>query len=256
MSEVWERRERTSGSRRGSRRCRTSSSSVLASAPGERVLDLATGTGEVAIRAARAGATVTAIDIAEPMLEKARAARRGGGRRRRVRPRRRRVPARTTTRASTCVALELRPHLRARPRERRRRARARRRARRPARLHRVEAEPEARRALPPLHRGADRGPRGLRVGPRGPRRGHARRGLRARVRGRHALARGRLGRGDLEALLGVGAAGDRARSSGSTPSRREEFHRAFVELYESYRDGRRRIRARPRRYLLVLGRRK
>jgi len=35
---------------------------------------------------------------------------------------------------------------------------------------------------------------------------------------------------------------------------REEFHRAFVELYETYgtKDG---IRA-PRRYLLVLGRRK
>jgi SAM-dependent methyltransferase len=40
--------------------------------PGERVLDLATGTGEVAVRAARGGATVTAIDIAEPMLAKAR----------------------------------------------------------------------------------------------------------------------------------------------------------------------------------------
>ena len=40
--------------------------------PGERVLDLATGTGEVAIRAARAGGDVTAIDITEPMLEKAR----------------------------------------------------------------------------------------------------------------------------------------------------------------------------------------
>ena len=39
---------------------------------GERVLDLATGTAEVALRAARAGATVTAIDIAEPMLAKAR----------------------------------------------------------------------------------------------------------------------------------------------------------------------------------------
>ena len=45
---------------------------VLELRPGERVLDLATGTGEVAIRAARAGATVTAIDIAEPMIEKAR----------------------------------------------------------------------------------------------------------------------------------------------------------------------------------------
>jgi ubiquinone/menaquinone biosynthesis C-methylase UbiE len=40
--------------------------------PGDRVLDLATGTGEVALRAARAGATVTAIDVAEPMLETAR----------------------------------------------------------------------------------------------------------------------------------------------------------------------------------------
>jgi SAM-dependent methyltransferase len=40
--------------------------------PGDRVLDLATGTGELALRAARAGATVTAIDIAEPMLEQAR----------------------------------------------------------------------------------------------------------------------------------------------------------------------------------------
>jgi ubiquinone/menaquinone biosynthesis C-methylase UbiE len=40
--------------------------------PGERVLDLATGTAEVATRAARAGATVTGIDVAEPMLAKAR----------------------------------------------------------------------------------------------------------------------------------------------------------------------------------------
>ena len=39
---------------------------------GERVLDLATGTAEVALRAARTGATVTAIDIADPMLAKAR----------------------------------------------------------------------------------------------------------------------------------------------------------------------------------------
>jgi SAM-dependent methyltransferase len=44
----------------------------LAIRPGDRVLDLATGTGEVAIRAAEAGAEVTAIDSAEPMLEKAR----------------------------------------------------------------------------------------------------------------------------------------------------------------------------------------
>jgi ubiquinone/menaquinone biosynthesis C-methylase UbiE len=46
--------------------------SVVQPASGERLLDLATGTGEVAIRAAKAGADVTAMDIAEPMLEKAR----------------------------------------------------------------------------------------------------------------------------------------------------------------------------------------
>ncbi len=44
----------------------------LAISPGERVLDLATGTGEVAVRAAARGADVTGVDIAEPMLEKAR----------------------------------------------------------------------------------------------------------------------------------------------------------------------------------------
>ena len=41
--------------------------------PGERVLDLATGTGEIAFRSARLGAVVSAIDIAGPMLGKARA---------------------------------------------------------------------------------------------------------------------------------------------------------------------------------------
>ena len=37
--------------------------------------------------------------------------------------------------------------------------------------------------------------------------------------------------------------------------RAEEFHRAFVELYEGYRTGDGGVRA-PRRYLLVLGTRK
>jgi SAM-dependent methyltransferase len=46
--------------------------SLLAPQAGEDVLDAATGTGEVAVRLARAGATVAAIDISEPMLEKAR----------------------------------------------------------------------------------------------------------------------------------------------------------------------------------------
>jgi ubiquinone/menaquinone biosynthesis C-methylase UbiE len=45
---------------------------LLAPRAGEDVLDAATGTGDVAIRAARTGARVTAIDISEPMLEKAR----------------------------------------------------------------------------------------------------------------------------------------------------------------------------------------
>jgi ubiquinone/menaquinone biosynthesis C-methylase UbiE len=46
---------------------------LLKIGPADRVLDLATGTGEVAVRAARRGAKVTGLDIAEPMLAKARA---------------------------------------------------------------------------------------------------------------------------------------------------------------------------------------
>jgi SAM-dependent methyltransferase len=45
---------------------------LLAPQPGERALDLATGTGEVALRVAQTGADVSAIGIAEPMLEQAR----------------------------------------------------------------------------------------------------------------------------------------------------------------------------------------
>jgi ubiquinone/menaquinone biosynthesis C-methylase UbiE len=45
---------------------------VLRIGAGDRVLDIATGTGEVAVRAAARGAQVTGIDIAEPMLVKAR----------------------------------------------------------------------------------------------------------------------------------------------------------------------------------------
>jgi SAM-dependent methyltransferase len=40
--------------------------------PGERFLDVGTGTGEVALRAAAAGAAVTAVDLAPGMVEKAR----------------------------------------------------------------------------------------------------------------------------------------------------------------------------------------
>jgi SAM-dependent methyltransferase len=45
----------------------------LAPARGERWLDVATGTGEVALRAAEAGAAVTGLDIAPRLLEQARA---------------------------------------------------------------------------------------------------------------------------------------------------------------------------------------
>ena len=45
---------------------------LLAIEAGERVLDLATGTGEAAVRAASRGAIVTGIDVAEPMVVKAR----------------------------------------------------------------------------------------------------------------------------------------------------------------------------------------
>jgi ubiquinone/menaquinone biosynthesis C-methylase UbiE len=44
----------------------------LEPAAGERWLDVGTGTGEVALRAARAGAEVTAVDISEALLEVAR----------------------------------------------------------------------------------------------------------------------------------------------------------------------------------------
>lgn len=47
--------------------------------PGERLLDVATGTGAVAILAALAGADVTGVDIAEPMLAKAQAAAEAAG---------------------------------------------------------------------------------------------------------------------------------------------------------------------------------
>ena len=58
----------------------------------------------------------------------------------------------------------------------------------------------------------------------------ARRGLRARVRRRHALDRSRLGRGDLAALLRVGAAGRRRCSARLDDEQKEAFHQAFVEL--------------------------
>ena len=65
----------------------------LAPQPGERWLDVGSGTGAVALRAARAGADVTAIDASEPMIEKAREDAEAGGARDPLRRRQRRVPA-------------------------------------------------------------------------------------------------------------------------------------------------------------------
>ncbi len=46
-------------------------------APGRALLDLCTGTGEIALRAARAGAAVTAVDFTPSMIERARDKSRG-----------------------------------------------------------------------------------------------------------------------------------------------------------------------------------
>lgn len=48
-------------------------------APGRRLLDLCTGTGELALRCVRLGAEVTAVDFTASMLSRARAKARGGG---------------------------------------------------------------------------------------------------------------------------------------------------------------------------------
>src|SRR4026208_790879 len=53
--------------------------SRLALKPGDQVLDVACGTGNPAIPAARAGATVTGADIATNLLEQARARAAAGG---------------------------------------------------------------------------------------------------------------------------------------------------------------------------------
>jgi SAM-dependent methyltransferase len=47
--------------------------------PGERWLDVATGTGEIAVRAARRGASVTGLDLAPGLIEAARGRARGAG---------------------------------------------------------------------------------------------------------------------------------------------------------------------------------
>ena len=83
---------------------------------GWRVLDVATGSGNAAIAAARCGCEVVGIDYVPALLERGRAPRRGRGRRRsscaRATPRRSRSP----TASFDAVALGLRRDVRARPR--------------------------------------------------------------------------------------------------------------------------------------------
>jgi ubiquinone/menaquinone biosynthesis C-methylase UbiE len=167
---------------------------LLQIAKGDRVLDLATGTGEVAFRAAEAGAVVTGLDIAEPMLAKARERAQQQG-------------AEITFDLGDVEYLPYEDGC----------------------FDVVVSNfgvvfaPDHANVASELARVACPGGRlGFSAWKPNPKLGelyrnfteeHARRRLRARVRGRNALAGGRVGRGDLEALLGVGAACDRARQA-------------------------------------------
>jgi SAM-dependent methyltransferase len=220
---------------------------------GDRVLDLATGTGEVALRAARNGAIVTGIDIAEPMLAKARS---------------------TAEEAGAEITFDLGnvEHL-------------------PyedgcfdvlVSNFGVVFAPDHANVAAELARVACPGARlGFTAWKPNPKLGELyRRFTEAPIEGREAYEWGRedhvedmLG-DDFELEYEDGTLWLEADSgeeiwtlfSESAPpvialiaqldaAGREEFHRAFVQLYESYRTKDRGVRA-PRRYLLVLGRRK
>ena len=68
------------------------------------VLDIATGTGNVAIKAARVGARVTGLDLTPELFERGRERAARGGRRDRVGRGRRRGRSRSRTRASTACS--------------------------------------------------------------------------------------------------------------------------------------------------------
>jgi SAM-dependent methyltransferase len=226
---------------------------ALRIAPGERVLDLAAGTGEVAVRAARAGARVTAIDITEPMLEKARrrAAEEG------VEIRFDRGDVEYLPYEDACFDVL-------------------------ASNFGLIFAPDHANVAAELARVSCAGGRlGFTAWKPNPRLGELyRRFTEEPLEGREVYEWGRedhvedmLGE-DFELEFDDGTLWLEAEDAeeiwelfaGSSPpvralverldaAQREEFHRAFVELYSAYEDEQGRIRA-PRRYLLVLGRRK
>ena len=83
-------------------------------APGDRVLDVAAGSGNAAIPAARAGADVVATDLTPELLETGRQAAEAAGRRAAAGRSRRRGTCRTPTASSTsaisCVGVMFAPH--------------------------------------------------------------------------------------------------------------------------------------------------
>jgi SAM-dependent methyltransferase len=224
----------------------------LAPAAGDELLDIATGTGEVAIRAARSGASVSALDSSEPLLERARQHAGEAG----VEVRFRRGDAeylpfddRSFDVVTSNFGLVLAPD-----------------------HANVAAE------LARVLRGGGR--LGFTAWKPDPRVGELyRRFSEQPLEGREATEWGRedhvehmLGEefelefidGTLWLEAGSGEELWQLFSSSAPPvlsllralddERGEQFHQAFVELYESYREGAA-VRA-PRRYLLVLGRRK
>jgi SAM-dependent methyltransferase len=226
---------------------------ALRIAPGERVLDLATGTGEVAVRAARAGGRVTAIDITEPMLEKAR--RRAGEEGVEIRFDRGDVEYLPYEDACFDVLV--------------------------SNFGLIFAPDHANVAAELARVTCPGGRLGFTAWKPNPKLGELyRRFTEEPIEGREVYEWGRedhvedmLGE-DFELEFDDGTLWLEAQTaeeiwelfSGSAPpvralverldpERREEFHQAFVELYAAYDDGHGGIRA-PRRYLLVLGRRK
>ena len=92
-------RRRRRGDRRGA--AGATCSPHVGIAPGQDVLDVATGTGNIAVRAAAAGARVTGLDLTPELFEIARARGRRARRRRSTGSRATRRTCPSTTRAST-----------------------------------------------------------------------------------------------------------------------------------------------------------
>ena len=186
----------------GRRRPRRSGS---ASSEGERVLDVACGTGNAAIPAAAAGAEVTGLDITPELFEDAPAQRRRGRGRDRVGRGRRPGPA-VRGRELRRRRLDLRLHVRAGPQAGRARDRAGAGAGRPARGRRLAPRGQHRPVLPDDRQVRAAAAGGISaaaaLGRARPRHRDLRRHRgRARLRGRRRALAFRLGRGDGRRVL-------------------------------------------------------